>query len=202
MLKFGEFQSKLIAETVIPKNRTGGFLGTAGNEAHRLLDHAVVLVKRATKGTAALKFTDIVIGHFLDSRGGRNLAELLLDRQPDDVVLSSLKNSVSAFVRSYNPGLFESYDGWDDGMGDSDGQVIDEEGIFSKNPVRAGRSVGHLRRLMREPLKAHEALGKIQDHIKDDHLHRDIKHFASKDPHVDVRPVLKKRMRELKIQGF
>jgi hypothetical protein len=202
MLKFSEFQNKIIAETVIPKNTSGGFMGTAGNEAHRLLDHAVVLVKRATKGSTALKYTDIVISHFLDSRGGRHLAELLLDKQPDDVVMSSLKNSIAAFTRSYNPGLFEYYDCWDDGMGDSDGQVIDEDGIFSKNPVRAGRSVGHLRRMMREPLRAHEASEKIKPHVNDDRLHHDIKHFAGKDPDVDVRPLLKKRMRELKVQGF
>jgi hypothetical protein len=210
MLHFSEFQKKTIAETVIPRNTHGGFLGTAGNEAHTLLDHAVALIKKATKGIAALKFSDIVISHYLDSRGGRQLAELLLDKQPDDVVMTSIKKSIDSFVRSYNPGLFEeTYDGWDDGMGDSDGQVIDEDdsspgtgGIFSSNPVRHGRAVGHLRRLMRQPLKAHEAHEKVKPHAHDVRLLNDIKHFAGKDPHVDVRPLVKKRMRELKISGF
>lgn len=201
MLKFSELQQSLISETVIPKNSSGGFLGTAGNEAHRLLDHAVVLVKKATKGISALKFTDIVIGHFLDSRGGRNMAELMLDSQPDDTILRSLKNSIEAFVRSYNPTLFEEYmDGWDEGL---DEEVESGQGgIFSSNPVRKGKAVGHLRRMMREPLKAHEAHAKVKAHAHDDKLLNDIKHFAGKDPNVDVRPIVKKRMRELSIQGF
>lgn len=201
MIKFNTFQKELIFETVIPKNSTGGFLGTAGNESHRLLDHAVELVKKATNGISALKFTDIVIGHFLDSRGGRNMAELMLDKQPDDVIMSSLKKSVDAFVRSYNPSLFEEYmDGWDEGLNE-EGET-GQGGIFSSNPVRKGKAVGHLRRMMREPLKAHEAHAKVKPHAHDEKLLNDIKHFAGKDPQVDVRPVVKKRMRELSISGF
>jgi hypothetical protein len=201
MLTFREFQNSVISETVIPKNSQGGFLGTAGTESHRLLNHAVALVKKSTKNVAGLKFTDIVIGHFLDSRGGRHMAELMLDRQPDDVIMRSMKNSIVAFVRSYNPSLFEEYiDGWDDGL-DEDTEV-GKGGIFSSNSVRKGKAVGHLRRMMREPLRAHEAHGKVKPHAHDEKLLNDIKHFAGKDPQVDVRPLVKKRMRELQVQGF
>jgi Trp operon repressor len=209
MLKsFSDFQKDLIAETVIPKNTSGGFLGTAGNDAHRLLDHAVDLVKKATRGIKELKFTDLVISHFLDSRGGRQLAELLKDNQPDEVVQSSLKKSIATFTRAYNPGLFEDTldDGEDSEDGADVGQITEEGegqgGVFSSNPVRKGKAVGHLRRLMREPLKAHEAHDKIKPHAHDKRLLHDVKHFAGKDPHADVRPILKKRMRELKIEGF
>jgi hypothetical protein len=207
MQSFLDFQKKLVAEAAIPKNTSGGFLMAAGNESHRLLDHAVSLIKKASVGIKELKFNDVVIGHFLDSRGGRHLGEMLKDKQPDDQIMPSLKQSIQAFVRAYNPQLFETaYDGWDDGMGDSDGQVIDEDGavggIFSTNPVRKGKAVGQLRRLMREPLKAGEAHDKVKPHAPDDRLLRDIKHFAGKDPHADVRPIVRKRMRELSHKGF
>ena len=77
-----------------------------------------------------------------------------------------------------------------------------DESIFSSNPVRKAKAVGHVRRLMREPLRAKEASEKLKKHVDDQKLHSDISHFAEKDPHVDVRPVVKQRLKQLKVQGF
>jgi hypothetical protein len=205
MQSFLDFQKKLVLEAAIPKNHSGGFLAATGQESNTLLDHAVALIKKATTGVKELKFTDAVISHFLDSRGGRTLGEMLKDKQPDEQIMTSLKASIQAFTRAYNPTLFE--DTMDDGEeGNAVGEIEEEApgqgGIFSTNPVRKGKAVGHLRRLMREPLKAGEAHDKIKPHAHDSRLLHDVKHFAGKDPHADVRPILKKRMRELKVEGF
>jgi hypothetical protein len=76
------------------------------------------------------------------------------------------------------------------------------ESIFSSNPVRKAKAVGHLKRLLREPLRAKDAHAKIKKHADDEKLLSNIKHFHSTAPDSDVRPVLKKRMKELNIQGF
>jgi hypothetical protein len=205
MQSFLDFQKQLVTEAAIPKNHSGGFLAATGQESTTLLDHAVALIKKAVVGIKELKFTDSVISNFLDSRGGRHLGEMLKDKQPDDQIIPSLKKSIQAFTRAYNPTLFE--DTMDDGTDGNDVGEIEEEapgtgGIFSTNPVRRGKSVGHIRRLMREPLKAGEAHDKIKPHAHDTRLLHDVRHFAGKDPHADVRPIVKKRMRELKIEGF
>lgn len=80
--------------------------------------------------------------------------------------------------------------------------IILDESVFSSNPVRRSKAVGHVRRLMREPLRAHEASEKLHKHVDDPKLHAEIAHFKKLDPHTDVRPVVKGRMRQLKVEGF
>ena len=80
-------------------------------------------------------------------------------------------------------------------------KILDES-IFSSNPVRKSKAVGHVRRLMREPLRAADAHAKLHKHVDDPKLHADLHHFSKTSPDADVRPVVKKRMKELKVQGF
>ena len=77
-----------------------------------------------------------------------------------------------------------------------------EESIFSSNPVKQAKAAGHLKRLLREPLAAKDAHHKIKKHADDPKLLAHLHHFASTSPDTDVRPVLKKRMKELSVQGF
>ena len=190
---YSVFREKKLDEAVIPQNKNYGFLGTAGEQSHQLLSKAVSLIKKANEGNKAFPMSDAVISHFLDSRGGRHLAELMMDKADPEYIIKSLKKSISEFGKNYNPALFA--------------ESLEEEeqkktGIFSSHPHKKGKSIGHIRKLMNEPLKAHEAIHKLGDHANDEKLHSTIKHFASQDPHVDVRPVVRKRMRELKVQGF
>lgn len=80
-------------------------------------------------------------------------------------------------------------------------KILDES-IFSSNPVIRTKAAGHLKRLLREPLHAKHANEKIKKHADDPKLLADIHHFSKHAPESDVRPVLKKRMKELRIQGF
>lgn len=77
-----------------------------------------------------------------------------------------------------------------------------EESIFSSNPVKRTKAAGHLKRLLREPLQAKTAHDKIKKHADDPKLLAHLHHFATQSPDADVRPVLKKRMKELSVQGF
>jgi len=77
-----------------------------------------------------------------------------------------------------------------------------EESIFSSNPTKQRSAAGHLKRLLREPLRAKDAHDKIKKHADDHKLLGDIRHFSTQAPEADVRPVLKKRMKELKVAGF
>ena len=77
-----------------------------------------------------------------------------------------------------------------------------EESIFSSNPTKQRTAAGHLKRLLREPLRAKDAHDKIKKHADDAKLLGDIRHFSTQAPEADVRPVLKKRMKELKVAGF
>lgn len=75
-------------------------------------------------------------------------------------------------------------------------------GIFSSNPIKKEKSVGEVRKLMRDPLKASEAHAKLTAHAFDGKLFDQIASFANMDASADVRPVVRKRMKELGIKGF
>jgi hypothetical protein len=253
-----------VRESVIPKNSSYGFLGTAGEGAHELLDKAVKHVKDANKGNKNFQMSDVTIGHFLDSVHGRHLADMMVSKQPDDIIQRSVKAAVTHFSKTYNPQLFESF--LDFGQGTlneadmhtrsdissvyaqassaagraaaakrraadkaarekhlaaqnpqkdepkkeepkkkpeakvphSDGTV----GIHSSNPIKKDKAIGEIRKLDREKLHAHEASKKLMPHTDDSKLHKQIKSFADMAPDTDVRPVVRKRMKELKIRGF
>lgn len=192
-------------EAVILKNTQAGFLGTARNQSHQILDQAVKLVKKAGEGHKHVEITDVTVSHFLDTRAGRHIAEMILTKQPQDQILVAIKKHLDAFARAYQPMAFESaalnnvvaiaakrrIESLDESDGPGKG------GIFSSNPLRRDKAVGAVRKLLRQPLKAHEAHEKLIKHAHDDHLFKQIHHFKEKDPHVDVRPLVKKRMREL-----
>lgn len=192
-------------EAVILKNTQMGFLGTAKNQSHQLLDKAVKLVKKAGEGHKHLEITDVTVSHFLDTRAGRHIAEMLLTKQDEATVIASIKKHLDAFSRAYQPQAFESAamntvmaiaaQRRIEALDESDGPG--KGGIFSSNPLRRDKAVGAVRKLLRQPLKAHEAHEKLIKHAHDDHLFKQIHHFKEKDPHVDVRPLVKKRMREL-----
>lgn len=77
-----------------------------------------------------------------------------------------------------------------------------EESIFSSNPAKQRAAAGHLRRLMREPLRAKDAHEKVKKHADDPKMIQHLHHLSTHAPEADVRPILKKRMKELNVQGF
>lgn len=110
MKTWSEFKPELfkhLGEAVIPMNRSYGFLGTAGEKAHELLPKAVQHVKKAAEGMQNFKLSDKVISHYLDSKGGRHLADLMSDGAPPEMIQKALKTSMAEFSKVYDPNLFE-----------------------------------------------------------------------------------------------
>ena len=262
MKTWNQFKSQLpIHEAVLPMNRQYGFVGTAGEKAGELLSKAVAHVKKANAGNEHFKMSDMTIGHFLDSKGGRHLADLMSDKAPPEVIQKSLKNSIGEFAKVYNPSLYESFVDVGSDLHENDPHLSktvahamsaagkaaaakrraqDAEarkaylakkaggdkpaaastehkpepkkpeavahtgtGIYHANPAKRQEAHRALRKIMDKPLKAHEASEKIKKHFDDERLHGDIHHFAKAAPDTDVRPLVKKRMEQLRKQrGF
>lgn len=264
MKTFSQLKDSLpyVQESVIPKNANYGFLGTAGEKAHELLDKAVVHIKTANQGMKNFQMSDVTVGHFLDSRHGRHLADMMSSKQPEELIKRSLKASLTDFSKTYHPRLFESFLDFGEGtlyeaepgarsdisqvyarassvegrakaakrraadlaaqqairdkdkpaalppiekivtkktaVPHSDGTV----GIHSTNPIKKDKAIGEIRKLDRDKLHAHEASKKLMAHTDDSKLHKQIKSFADMAPDTDVRPVVRKRMKELRIRGF
>ncbi|AMQ65953.1 hypothetical protein AAY80_014 [Stenotrophomonas phage vB_SmaS-DLP_6] len=261
MKTWNQFKSQLpIHEAVLPMNRQYGFVGTAGEKAGELLSKAVAHIKKANEGNEHFKMSDMTIGHFLDSKGGRHLADLMSDKAPHEVIQKSLKNSIGEFAKVYNPSLYESFADVGGDLHENDPHLTktvahamsaagkaaaakrraaDKEaraaylakkeggaakpaapehkpevkkpetsaptgtGIYHPNPAKRQEAHTALRKIMNKPLKAHEASEKIKKHFDDERLHGDIHHFAKAAPDTDVRPLVKKRMEQLRKQrGF
>lgn len=83
------------------------------------------------------------------------------------------------------------------------GSKLAQQGeIFSENPLRAGRAVGEVRKLMRTPLLAKEAQEKLHKHAHDEKLFTSLRLAKHHSPDADIRPIVISRMRELNIRGF
>lgn len=96
-----------LVEAVLPTNKQFGFLGTAGDKSHELVDKAVAHIRKANEGNKNFKMSDQTISHYLDSKGGRHLADLMMDGADDDQIHKALKNSIGEFAKMYNPSLYE-----------------------------------------------------------------------------------------------
>jgi hypothetical protein len=262
MKTWSQFKTELpLVESVIPMNRQYGFLGTAGDQAHDLLSKAVAHVKKANEGNKEFQMSDQTISHFLDSKGGRHLADLMTSKAPPELIQRALKASLTDFSKTYNPSLYESYADLHENdphltrtqahaqsiegrmaaakrlaankkareeylakqRGEHKPEPKKEEpkkepakkpaaaqpthqpstGIYHANPAKRAEAHRHLRKIMDKPLKAHEASEKIKKHFDDERLHSDLHHFAKHNPDIDVRPLVKKRMEQLRKQrGF
>lgn len=253
MKTWSQFKTEMpVVESVIPMNRQHGFLGTAGQQAHELLSKAVAHVKTANQGNKDFQMSDQTISHFLDSKGGRHLADLMTSKAPPDMIQRALKTSITDFSKVYNPALFESFVDQGDlqeqdphltkvyaaaqstegryaaaKRKEADAKARAEylakkngthtaepekkeapatptgSGIYHPNSAKRMESHRILRSVMNKPLKASEASAKIKDHISDTKLHSDIAHFAKSSPDTDMRPLIKKRMEQLRKQkGF
>lgn len=264
MLNLRHLQS-LLFEDPIPRNAKGGFLGTSGDQAHDLLPQAIALVRNVTRESGQ-QMDDQTASHFLDSVGGRHLAELLMSGMIDDKIKPALKKSIGDFMKSYDPSLFEANDPnathlsplWAKALspvGTALGKKrarereearaaylaskgleykagaglvpksaepapdkkkvarvpasvrqaaehISTVGIHSTNVVRKDKAVGEIRKLTKSPLAAGVASKKLLPHTDDPKLHSQIKTFAELNPSADIRPVVRKRMKELNIRGF
>jgi hypothetical protein len=253
MKAWSQFKSQLpVVESVIPTNKQYGFLGTAGDQAHDLLSKAVAHVRNANKDNKNFAMSDQTISHFLDSKGGRHLADLMTSKAPPDMIQRALKASIGEFAKVYNPSLYESYADIQESdphltrvqqhaqstegrfaaakrreadrkareahLAKQRGEPEKKEepakapeakpaptgsGIYHPNPAKRMEHHRALRKILDKPLKASEASDKIKKHFDDERLHGDIHHFAKSAPDVDVRPLVKKRMEQLRKQrGF
>ena len=72
-----------------------------------------------------------------------------------------------------------------------------EESVFSSNPAKRRQSFSRLGHLLHAPLPAKHAVAKIKKHADDPRLMQDLAHFEKHAPEIDVRPILKKRIKEL-----
>lgn len=112
MKTWSQFKSQLVAEAVIPKNHNYGFMGTA-KDPHKMLDQAIAHVKKAAKTVPHFKMSDETIGHYLDSVGGRHLADHMNYNSHPDEIHKSVSRSIKEFSKTYDPNMFESFN--DDG---------------------------------------------------------------------------------------
>lgn len=96
-----------IGEAVIPTNRQFGFLGSTKEKAHELLPKAVDHVKKAAESHKAFKLNDQALSHYLDSRGGRHLGDMMNDGVPEEQIHKFLKGHFKEFAKAYDPALFE-----------------------------------------------------------------------------------------------
>ncbi len=108
MKTWSQFKSQLVSEAVIPKNHGYGFMGTA-KDPHKMLDQAVAHIKKAAKTVPHFKMSDETIGHYLDSVGGRHLADHMNYNSHPDEIHKSVSRSIKEFSKTYNPNMFESY---------------------------------------------------------------------------------------------
>jgi hypothetical protein len=91
-------------EGVVAKNAQFGFLGT---HAHDALIKATNFVKKVAAEVKGLeKMDDVMIGHFLDTKGGRHLAELMKAKKKPTEIEAGLKKTLGEFARTYNPMAF------------------------------------------------------------------------------------------------
>jgi len=72
-----------------------------------------------------------------------------------------------------------------------------EESVFSSNPAKRRQAFSRLRMMLDQPLPAAKAVEKIKKYADDQKLLNDISYFAQHAPDADMRPILKKRMKEL-----
>jgi hypothetical protein len=205
--KFSEYR-RALEETVLPKNAQGGFLGQVGDRSTELVAKAIRYIKDAAKGHPAFDkdgVDDVQIGHFLDSPGGRHLGELMMDEQEPKVIKAFLSKSIERFARNYDAAAFDAAAGPKKRVEESTETYNSRQGthgLFSMHPHRREKAIGGIKKLLRDPLRAHEASAKLSPHIPDPKLMDHINHFKNIDPSVDVRPVVKKRLRELQVKGF
>lgn len=68
--------------------------------------------------------------------------------------------------------------------------------VFSSNPHRSAASVGHLRKLMNNPILAKSASRVVTKHAQDKRLLDMLDHFARHAPDADVRPIIKQFLRK------
>ena len=74
-----------------------------------------------------------------------------------------------------------------------------EESVFSSNPARRRQAFSRLHKLMEKPLLAKDASEKVKKYCECPKLHADFDYFAKNHPENDMRPILKKRMREISL---
>ena len=116
MKTWSQFKSQLVSEAIIPKNHNYGFMGTA-QDPHKMLDQAVAHIKKAAKTVPHFKMSDETIGHYLDSVGGRHLADHMNYKSHPDVIHKAVSRSIKEFSKTYDPNMFESF---------NDGSVLAE----------------------------------------------------------------------------
>lgn len=72
--------------------------------------------------------------------------------------------------------------------------------LGSTNPTRYYKALGGLKVLMRDRIAAETATDKLAKFFVDAKLFDQIESFVSKAPTADVRPLIKKRMKELNLK--
>lgn len=78
---------------------------------------------------------------------------------------------------------------------------IEVEGdLGSSNPTRYYKALGSLKVLMRDRIPAESATDKLARIFVDGKLFDQIQTFSVKDPDADIRPLIKKRMKELHLK--
>lgn len=78
---------------------------------------------------------------------------------------------------------------------------IDVQGdLGSTNPTRYYKALGQLKVLMRNRIPAAGATDKLAKFFVDGKLFDQIESFVGKSPDADVRPLIKKRMKELHLK--
>lgn len=112
MKTWSQFKSELVSEAIVPKNHNYGFMGTA-KDPHKMLDQAIDHVKKASKTVPHFKMSDETIGHYLDSVGGRHLADHMNYNSHPDEIHKAVSRSLKEFSKTYDPNMFESFN--DDG---------------------------------------------------------------------------------------
>lgn len=106
MKTWAQFKSQLVSEAIIPKNHNYGFMGTA-QDPHKMLDQAVAHIKKAAKTVPHFKMSDETIGHYLDSVGGRHLADHMNYKTHPDEIHKAVSRSIKEFSKTYDPSLYE-----------------------------------------------------------------------------------------------
>lgn len=181
------------------------------------------LTPSLSKKITGQKVDHKLVGHFLDSAHGRHLADYMKGDDHSHIP-KTLRKAAHQFMNNYDPQLFESMLEEMLAMGEIVEHVeslqetssfsdmyaaIMEAGlppvtavgaVFSNNPVKADKARGKLRIMMRDPMPAAKSAEALASFVFDGKLLDQIKSFADKDPNVDVRPVIRKRMKELGIQ--
>lgn len=138
-----EFRSSEVTEAVLPMNKGFGFVGTAGAKSHEMLDQAVKHVKKAAADHPHFKLTDQSISHFLDSAGGRHLADMMNYNTHPDQIHQSLSRNMKEFSKTYDPNMFESYADTGEDLVESDPHMMD---VYAKAFSTAGKAAAAKRK--------------------------------------------------------